>query len=138
MKCSLLRYLLPTLNMSNHTRKIMATATITVLPLRTNEPSFPTASVLGVLYAQTIRRKTHEISTSERSASLTRSVWRSAARASTIISFIPASLAPTNVPAIPGMIAHNAQKPAVIPYEMYIAFIIVFFSYFSFRILSST
>ena len=114
-----------------------ATAAMVILPFSTNEPSGPTASTFGVRYAHTISRNTRVISSSERSASLTRSDALSAASASTIISFMPASPAPTNDPAMPGANAQSAQKPAETPNAMYSAFITAFFSCFSFMTLSS-
>ena len=74
MKWLLLRYLFPIPARSKNTSNTTATAAIVSLPLSTNEPFFPVASVFGVLNAHTSNPKTHDINMSERMASLVISV----------------------------------------------------------------
>ena len=84
-----------------------------ILPFLTNEPSFPTASVLAGRIAQYRSAPTMVIIQNEVQASPFRRACLSATSASTRMSGWPASTAPVNVPAMPGIRAHMRQKRPV-------------------------
>ena len=98
---------------SSDTRMTIATATMPILPLRTNEPSLPTASLLGVRKAHMSRAAVTDIIQNEVHASFFRRACLSAARAFVRMSGWPASTAPVKLPAMPGTRAQARQKTPV-------------------------
>ena len=95
--------------MSKRTIKATAMPTVAIFCLELK------AAVLPSFDAQSRRIKQMVISTNDLIASALRSPCLSATSASTRISACPASDAPVNEPAMPGIIVHKRQNPAVIP-----------------------